>query len=80
MRNGLMHADHKFLLMQGNLRAVTVDREWGKQGMSTKICWRYVWTTSNLNVFNPLTPNDPYRGRTATLTSKVAFYIFIQQI
>ena len=25
-------------------------------------------------------PNDPYRGRTAQLTSKVAFYIFIQQI
>jgi hypothetical protein len=30
--------------------------------------------------FNPLTPNDPYRGRTAPLTFKVAFYIFIQQI
>ena len=30
--------------------------------------------------FNPLTPNDPYTGRTAPLTSKVAFYIFIQQI
>jgi len=29
---------------------------------------------------NPLTPNDPYRARTAPLTSKVAFYIFIQQI
>ena len=29
---------------------------------------------------NPLTPNDPYGGRTAPLTSKVAFYIFIQQI
>ena len=29
---------------------------------------------------NPLTPNDPYRGRTAPLTFKVAFYIFIQQI
>jgi hypothetical protein len=28
----------------------------------------------------PLTPNDPYKGRTAPLTSKVAFYIFIQQI
>jgi len=28
----------------------------------------------------PLTPNDPYRGRTAPLNSKVAFYIFIQQI
>ena len=31
-------------------------------------------------VFNPLTPNDHYSGRTAPLTSKVAFYIFIQQI
>jgi len=29
---------------------------------------------------NHLTPNDPYRGCTAPLTSKVAFYIFIQQI
>ena len=29
---------------------------------------------------NPLTPNDPYRGRTAPLTAEVAFYIFIQQI
>jgi len=29
---------------------------------------------------NRLMPNDPYRGRTALLTSKVAFYIFIQQI
>jgi hypothetical protein len=28
---------------------------------------------------NPLMPNDPYRGLTAPLTSKVAFYIFIQQ-
>ena len=26
---------------------------------------------------NPFTPNDPYRGLTAPLTSKVAFYIFI---
>ena len=29
---------------------------------------------------NPLTPNDPKRGRTAPLTSNIAFYIFIQQI
>ena len=29
---------------------------------------------------SPLTPNEPYRRRTAPLTSKVAFYIFIQQI
>jgi len=30
--------------------------------------------------FNPLTPNVNYSDRTAPLTSKVAFYIFIQQI
>jgi len=30
--------------------------------------------------FNPLTPNDHYSGRTAPLTFKVSFYIFIQQI
>jgi len=30
--------------------------------------------------FNPLTPNANYGGRTAPLTSKVAIYIFIQQI
>ena len=33
----------------------------------------------NLN-FNLLTPNVNYSGRTAPLTSKVTFYIFIQQI
>ena len=32
------------------------------------------------NVLNHLTPNDAYRGRTASLTSKVANYLFIQQI
>jgi len=29
---------------------------------------------------NPLTPNDTYRRRTSPLTSKDAFYVFIQQI
>jgi len=33
-----------------------------------------------IKLINPLTPNDPYSGRTAPLTSKVAFCIFIQQI
>jgi len=32
------------------------------------------------NQINLLTPNVNYSGRTAPLTSKVAFYIFIQQI
>ena len=31
-------------------------------------------------VINLLTPNVNYSGRTAPLTNKVAFYIFIQQI
>jgi len=31
----------------------------------------------NCSVVNPLTPNDPYRGRSTPLTSKVSFYIFI---
>jgi len=35
----------------------------------------------SLNItINLLTPNVNYSGRTAPLTSKVAFYIFIQQI
>jgi len=32
------------------------------------------------HMLNLLTPNVNYSGRTAPLTSKVAFYIFIQQI
>jgi len=32
------------------------------------------------SVLNLLTPNVNYSGRTAPLTTKVAFYIFIQQI
>jgi len=38
--------------------------------------------SEHLNILgiNLLTPNVNYSGRTAPLTSKVAFYIFIQQI
>jgi len=36
--------------------------------------------TTALLMFNLLTPNVNYSGRTAPLTSKVAFYIFSQQI
>jgi len=35
---------------------------------------------TGLGCVNLLTPNVNYSGRTAPLTSKVAFYIFIQQI
>ena len=34
----------------------------------------------NASQINTLTPNDHYSGRAAPLTSKVAIYIFIQQI
>jgi hypothetical protein len=34
----------------------------------------------NILCINPLKPNGHYRGRTAPLTSKVVFYILIQQI
>jgi len=33
-----------------------------------------------INNINLLTPNVNYSGRTAPLTSKISFYIFIQQI
>ena len=39
-------------------------------GISSRTC----------SLLNPLTANGNYSGRTAPLTSKVAFYIFIQQI
>ena len=42
--------------------------------------WSFLLVSGLLIPVNPLTPNDPYRGLTAPLTSKVAFYIFIQQI
>jgi len=37
-------------------------------------------SSRRLEDINLLTPNINYSGRTASLTSKVAFYIFIQQI
>jgi len=40
----------------------------------------YIKTAVLILVINLLTPNVNYSGRTAPLTSKVAFYIFIQQI
>jgi len=50
----------------------------------TVIVWglllAYLSTADSNNNLNLLTPNVNYSGRTAPLTSKVAFYIFIQQI
>jgi len=41
-------------------------------------CMKFMYMIRRL--FNLLTLNVNYSGRTAPLTSKVAFYIFIQQI
>jgi len=38
------------------------------------------WPVNKDTLINLLKPNVNYSGRTAPLTSKVAFYIFIQQI
>ena len=40
----------------------------------------YLQLFNQSSIINLLTPNVNYSGRTAPLTSKVAFYIFIQQI
>ena len=40
----------------------------------------FLLSVDNSSFLNPLRPNDPYRGLTAPLASKVALYIFIQQI
>jgi len=39
-----------------------------------------LFTAQHVSDVNLLTPNVNYSGRTAPLTSKVSFYIFIQQI
>jgi len=52
--------------------------------LQADITRKFYQILSNNNVIkfslNPLTPNNHYSGRTAPLSSKVAFYIFIQQI
>jgi len=48
--------------------------------LGRKTVWYETRLIFSKTILNPLTPNDPYRGRTAPLTYKAAFYVFIQQI
>jgi len=48
--------------------------------MVVTTCVNATFICELLVLFNLLTPNVNYSGRTAPLTSKVAFYIFMQQI
>jgi len=62
--------------------------EFYRRNCEKNIWWRIfcIWTSFfwkmriNFIFLTFLTPNVNYSGRTAPLTSKVAFYIFIQQI
>jgi len=63
----------KFCILQSNVKSVLLYGSETWKEMKT--------TTSKLQSFvNLLTPNVNYSGRTALLTSKVAFHIFIQQL
>ena len=44
------------------------------------LMWNSFGKHALVTQIRPLKPNDPHRGRTALLASKVVFYIFIQQI
>ena len=79
------------LLFSGILaeRNVIVTNGTGLNRNIDKMWWKVQWINvvrpdeknkKDGNKINPLTPNDPYRSHTAPLTSKVAFYLFIQQI
>jgi len=46
----------------------------------TVVLYRFSSCSRLPTLLNPLTLNESYSGRTSPLTSKVAFYIFIQQI
>jgi len=63
---------------EGRETEIMEDLKWGFYRMFRKILQTYC--IPYVPIFNILTPNDNYSGRTAPLTSKVAFYIFIQQI
>jgi hypothetical protein len=53
---------------------------WRMTATLIPLIYMSVWDAQGQLYINPLTPNDHYIGHTAPLTSKVAFYIFIQQI
>ena len=65
------------LLGQSKFEGLTLFRNVDHEGMDTVLV-----TVAHLKcpVEHAYMPNDPYTGRTAPLTSKVSFYIFIQQI
>jgi len=60
------------------MRVKKEENEFNLQRIGHELLTQYV--PEYMEVFNLLKPNVNCSGRTAPLTSKVAFYIFIQQI
>jgi len=58
--------------------SLSINCKWANFGMC-QYCVQWAIAIMNTSLI-PLTPKDTYSGRTAPLTSKVAFYVFIQQI
>jgi len=70
----------KFLLILVTKKNVYVVFYGKSEGRRTLGRLRCRWEHNIEVALNLLTPNVNYSGRTAPLTYKVAFYIFIQQI
>jgi len=67
VKNLKQHESKKLKLVAPTMKecVFTYQRNTKKKKLGT-----YYYIISSANIVNPLTPNDPYRGRTAPLTSK----------
>ena len=71
---------NSFFLVSENshieVRQFSYWRKWKHIYLKSMVIWKF-----RMRYFNPLTPNDPYRGRTAPLTSKCyILYIYSTNI
>jgi len=63
-----------------NVKGKVIPAIAGATGSISKSLSQYLGNIPGKHEINLLTPSVKYSGRTAPLTSKVTFYIFIQQI
>jgi len=80
MRNAYLHTDLKMEMVTNEIEKFAKKHE---EGLLHHVNVEAIQVLDNSELarrLNLLTPNVNYSGRTAPITSKVAFYIFIQQI
>ena len=80
MTDVVIQQNSRKVLMMDILMSETcwAHKKWNKIASDINLVF---YSSTRYELFiNLLTPNVNYGGRTASLTSKVAFYIFIQQI